>query len=114
MAGRSAWMAMVCLLMLAWGEATAQPQRATLATGDPAIVAAAAQIAAHAGKHRLIVLGELHGTRQIPALTAALVAHHVAQGPVTLALEVPKRLIGHQCYCVCTPVGAMLTATNTV
>ena len=90
MAGRRAWMAMVCLLMLAWGEASAQPQRATLAAGDPVIVAAAAQIAAHAGKHRLIVLGELHGTRQLPALTAALVAHHAAQGPVTLALEVPQ------------------------
>ena len=55
----------------------------------PAIVEAAAQIAEHAAGHRLLVLGELHGTAQIPALVARLATAYARQGPLTLALEVP-------------------------
>ena len=56
---------------------------------DPAIAEAAAQIAEHAAGHRLLVLGELHGTAQIPALAARLATAYAEQGPLTLALEVP-------------------------
>lgn len=38
----------------------------------PAIAGAAAQVAEHAAGHRLVVLGELHGTAQIPVLAARL------------------------------------------
>lgn len=55
----------------------------------PAIVEAAAQIAEHAAGHRLVVLGELHGTAEIPALAARLASAYTQQGPLTLALEVP-------------------------
>ncbi len=51
---------------------------------------AATQIATHAADHRLLVLGELHGTRETPLLVRALLEHYVAQGvPVRLALELP-------------------------
>lgn len=41
-----------------------------------------------AGDHRLILLGEMHGTRQIPALVGKLVAAYAAEGPALLGLEV--------------------------
>lgn len=56
----------------------------------PAIAGAAAQIAEHAAGHRLVVLGELHGTAEIPALAARLATAYAQQGPLTLALEVPQ------------------------
>ncbi|WP_245626412.1 calcium-binding protein [Stenotrophomonas ginsengisoli] len=56
---------------------------------DPAIVQATAQIIEHARGHRLVVLGELHGTAEIPALAARLAATYADAGPLTLALEVP-------------------------
>ena len=42
------------------------------------------QIEAAAGSHRLIVLGETHGTRETPRLAAALVQHYAAREPVLL------------------------------
>ena len=56
----------------------------------PAIAGAAAQVAEHATGHRLVVLGELHGTAEIPALAARLATAYAQQGPLTLALEVPQ------------------------
>lgn len=51
---------------------------------------AATQIATHAADNRLLVLGELHGTRETPLLVRALLDHYTAQGiPVRLALELP-------------------------
>jgi erythromycin esterase-like protein len=51
---------------------------------------AAIEIDTHAGDHRLLVLGELHGTRETPLLVRALVDHYAATGvPVRLALELP-------------------------
>ncbi|WP_250064926.1 calcium-binding protein [Stenotrophomonas mori] len=51
---------------------------------------AAGQIRAHAGEHRVIVLGERHGTREVPALVRELIEAYAADGlPVRLALELP-------------------------
>ena len=87
-------MAMMVLLVLASTSVMAQSQREVSEQGrsgmvELAIEEAARQIAAQAGQHRLIVLGELHGTREIPALTSLLLKHYAAQGPVMLALEMP-------------------------
>ncbi|OBU63910.1 calcium-binding protein [Stenotrophomonas maltophilia] len=50
----------------------------------------AAQIRQHAGDHRLIVLGELHGTREVPVLVREMMEAYAADGaPVRLALELP-------------------------
>ncbi len=50
----------------------------------------AAQIRQHAGDHRLLVLGEFHGTRETPLLIRELVEAYAADGaPVRLALELP-------------------------
>jgi len=39
--------------------------------------------------HRLVVLGELHGTREVPLLVGDLVEHWSTAEPVLLALEIP-------------------------
>ncbi|WP_282297083.1 calcium-binding protein [Stenotrophomonas sp. PS02289] len=49
----------------------------------------AAQIRAHAGDHRLLVLGELHGTRETPLLVQALLQGYDEKTPLQLALELP-------------------------
>lgn len=50
----------------------------------------AAQIRQHAGEHRLLVLGEFHGTRETPVLVRELVEAYAADGvPLRLALELP-------------------------
>lgn len=41
--------------------------------------------------HRLVVLGEMHGTREIPLLAGDLVERWSAASPVLLALEIPAR-----------------------
>lgn len=50
---------------------------------------AAAQIRTHAGDHRLLVLGELHGTRETPLLVQALLQEYDRSTPLQLALELP-------------------------
>ncbi len=50
----------------------------------------ATQIRTRAGDHRLLVLGELHGTRETPLLVQALLTHYTGNDtPVQLALELP-------------------------
>lgn len=50
----------------------------------------ATQIRQHAGEHRLLVLGEYHGTRETPLLVRQLVDDYSRDGtPVVLALELP-------------------------
>lgn len=49
------------------------------------------QIRQHAGEHRLLVLGEYHGTRETPLLVRQLVDDYSRDGtPVVLALELPR------------------------
>ena len=50
----------------------------------------AAQIRQHAGDHRLLVLGEFHGTRETPLLVRQLVDDYSRNGPALLALELPR------------------------
>lgn len=51
---------------------------------------AAMQIRQHAGDHRVLMLGEFHGTREIPLLVRRLVDDYSRNGPVVLALELPR------------------------
>lgn len=52
--------------------------------------AAADRVMAAAGAHRLIVIGEMHGTREIPALVSELARRYARQGPLRVALEVSR------------------------
>lgn len=54
------------------------------------LASAAERIRSAAGEHRLILLGESHGTREIPNLIAILTATYAAEGPVLLGLEIPR------------------------
>ena len=52
----------------------------------------AEQIRTQAGDHRLLVLGELHGTRETPLLVQALLTDYAGNDiPVQLALELPSK-----------------------
>ncbi|PAM44112.1 calcium-binding protein, partial [Acinetobacter baumannii] len=51
---------------------------------------AARQSRQHAGDHRVLVLGEFHGTRETPLLVRRLVDDYSRNGPVVLALELPR------------------------
>lgn len=48
---------------------------------------AAREVQAAAGAHRLLLLGELHGTREAPAMAGCLLESYAEDGPVLLALE---------------------------
>ncbi len=75
------WMATVVVSM-SWGAAYAAPA----AMHDDT----AAEIVAHAGDHRLILLGEFHGTVETPLLVSELVELYSRNDmPVRLALEMP-------------------------
>ncbi len=51
----------------------------------------AAQIRQHTADHRMLVLGEFHGTRETPLLVRQLVVDYSRDGaPVLLALELPR------------------------
>ncbi|WP_329924132.1 calcium-binding protein [Stenotrophomonas geniculata] len=49
-----------------------------------------AQIRHHTADHRMLVLGEFHGTRETPLLVRQLVDDYSRTGPVLLALELPR------------------------
>lgn len=59
------------------------------AAPDGGIDDAVRSVQAHAGPRRLVLLGESHGTREIPDFVHALVASDSARRPVVLALEIP-------------------------
>lgn len=50
--------------------------------------AAADELVAASSEHRLVLLGEMHGTREIPMLVGTVVGRMSASEPVLLALEV--------------------------
>jgi erythromycin esterase-like protein len=64
--------------------------RALVPVEDQAIVDAAQLIRSEAGDHRLILLGEMHATQEIPTLVGKLVAVYSQQGPVLLGMEVHR------------------------
>lgn len=68
---------------LSFTQATAEGQN-----DDQGIADAVRLIRSEAAGHRLILLGEKHGTQQIPRLVAKLVSAYAEQGPVLLGLEV--------------------------
>jgi len=75
------WMRSACTLLL------------SLLLASPALAdeTTAAQIRQHAGEHRLLVIGEYHGTRETPLLVRQLVDDYSHEGaPVVLALELPR------------------------
>lgn len=76
------WMRIVCTALLS-----------LLLMASPALAdeTLAAQIREHAGAHRLLVLGEYHGTRETPLLVAQLADDYSRDGtPLVLALEMPR------------------------
>ncbi|HTI95006.1 MAG TPA: calcium-binding protein [Rudaea sp.] len=59
------------------------------AGGQQEVTEAAQLIRKEAADHRLILIGELHGTREIPKLLAQLMSAYSTEDPVLLGLEVP-------------------------
>lgn len=62
---------------------------AVAAAPPPPIAEAADSLVAAAGDRRLVLLGEKHGTREIPQLVAELAQRWSADAPLLLALEMP-------------------------
>jgi hypothetical protein len=61
--------------------------------GNPAtdVERATAEILTVYDRKSALLIGELHGTVETPAIVVALVARLVDEGPVTLALEIPRQ-----------------------
>lgn len=72
--------------------AEAVPALASTSEDVRALAEAAELIRTQAGKHRLILLGEMHGTREAPKLLAALATVYAQQGPVAVGLELGESL----------------------
>jgi len=62
-----------------------------LAPADP-LAAAADLLATQAGAHRLLLVGETHGTRETPEFVARLATNYAQQGPVVVVLELSNEL----------------------
>jgi hypothetical protein len=60
----------------------------TASTAREAIDRARAVVQHVAGARRLILLGELHGTREVPALVASIASEDARAGPVVVAVEI--------------------------
>lgn len=82
-------------LLLAAAIATAAPPAfappEAAPTPDLAIERAVTAVRSLAGARRLLLLGEFHGTREIPRLVARLATDYAAEGPVVVGLEVDHR-----------------------
>lgn len=76
------WLAMVAVLGIACMQVAAAP-----AADDPAL----ALLQRAAGADRVVLLGELHGTKESPRLAGDFVASSARTGPVILALEIDRR-----------------------
>jgi erythromycin esterase-like protein len=74
---------LLLVVCLSFAQARAQGQ-----IDDQGIADAVRVIRSEAAGHRLILLGEMHGTQQIPKLVGALVSAYAEQAPVLLGLEV--------------------------
>lgn len=80
------WIAVSLALLPALVLADANPSSPVAPVSD--IPSAAAAVVEAAGDRRLLVIGELHGTAETPALVAELATRYAAGGPVLVALEV--------------------------
>lgn len=83
---RPGWTLLLATLLLAACGITA-PAAPPL---RPDIREAAELIHQQAGSHRIILLGESHGTVEPPQLASALMRRYLASEPVRLGLEVPS------------------------
>jgi hypothetical protein len=61
------------------------------APADP-LAAAADLLVTQAGAHRLLLVGEMHGTRETPELLAQLATRYAQQGPVVVVLELSSSI----------------------
>jgi erythromycin esterase-like protein len=68
--------------------AGATSMRATSPVNPGDIAASAEAIVKAAGGHRLLLLGEMHGTREPPALLLALATRYAQREPVLVGLEI--------------------------
>jgi hypothetical protein len=64
---------------------------AILCAAQPVAENAAQRLADSYDKQTILLIGELHGTEEIPALVAALVDRLSDHDPVTLGLEIPRQ-----------------------
>lgn len=90
------WICLIALHILAMlgtsgcRDALASEPIAINATIDPDISAAAKVAREAIGDHRLVLLGEMHGTREIPLFTLALIQDLAVDGRVVLSLEMSR------------------------
>lgn len=83
----------LCLALCTFNSTAASPRLPApedASTTATAIVRAADAVQVLAGDHRLLLLGEFHGTREIPQLVARLVERYAGEGPVVLGLEIDR------------------------
>lgn len=72
--------------------ATDAPRAQAVAGRDESVPAATDLLLEAIGDHRLTLVGEMHGTRETPALVGAAIEHLAAKGEtVVLALEIADR-----------------------
>ena len=82
---------MIVFLVAAQAQAQAQEQEQEQEQEQQWLEAAVEDLAAASSGHRMVLLGEMHGTREIPVLAAAAVERMSRSEPVLLALEVHAR-----------------------
>src|SRR5688572_25707746 len=80
-------------LALYWAHvllaAAAPPTNPVPATGSDPVASAIDAIARRHGDAPILILGELHGTHEAPAVLAGLVRTLAARGAVQVGLEIP-------------------------
>lgn len=79
--GRKFWVGLLLAVQLIFSAAHAS---------EAAISEAVKRIQKNAGSHRLVVIGEMHGTREMPDLMEQLAENYSAEGPLLVALEITR------------------------
>lgn len=80
----SAWITAVLSVLLAASHVAAQPDAASVSEAADAILAAY-------DRESVLLIGELHGTMETPALVGILAERLAAEGSVALGLEIPRQ-----------------------
>ncbi len=75
-------------LMLASTSGAAAAPAGGAVVSQAGSTAAASEIVRAAGGHRLLLVGEMHGTREPPAMLLQLATDYAASGPVLVGLEI--------------------------
>lgn len=87
MEGRRQWFGWIAGVAMALAFA-AHAESPAPGGDDSGVGSAARAIRGHAGERRLVLLGESHGTREIPDLVETLATGYAQDGPVLVGLEV--------------------------